>query len=56
MEEKTYKKLEDINKYLKETQEKNNQTGKANSSRLEDWNRDNKENTNFGNSGYGKSG
>ena len=29
---------------------KNNQTGKANSSRIEDWNRGDKENTNWGNS------
>ena len=55
MKEKT-KKLEEINKSLKEKQEKNNQTGEGNSSRLEDWNRGNKENTNRRNSGYGKSG
>ena len=35
---------------------KKNQTGETNSSRLEDWNRSNKENTTQGNSGYGKSG
>lgn len=57
--EKKNKKLEEINKSLKETQEtqeKNNYTDKANSSRLEDWNRGIKENINWGNSGYGKSG
>ena len=48
--------MEEINKSLKETQEKQekNQTGEANSSRLEVSKRGNKENTNQGNSGYGK--
>ena len=35
---------------------KSNQTGEGNSSRLENWNTGNKENTNQGHSGNGKSG
>ena len=40
----------------KKQEKKTNQTGEANSSRLEGWSRGNKEKTNQGNSGYGKSG
>ena len=47
--------MEEINKSFKENSRKNNQTGKANCLRLEDWNRGNKENTNRRNYGYGKS-
>lgn len=55
IKEKT-KKLEDINKYLKESSGKNDQMGEGNSLRLENWNNGNKENTNRGNTENGKFG
>ena len=58
MEEKYNKKFEEMSKSVNETlgnQEKNNQTGNGNSSRLENWNGGNEENTKRGPAGYGKS-
>ena len=58
MYEKNNKKFEEMSKSVKDTlgnQEKNNQTGKGNSSRIENWNGGNEENTNRGPAEYGKS-
>ena len=62
MEKKTNQKIQEINKSLKEskeTQEKNNQTSEGsswNSSRHENWYRNNKENIEWGDAGNRKAG
>lgn len=46
--------MEEINKPILKSQEKNSQTGEGNNLRLENWNGGNKENKSQGNSGDGK--